>query len=74
MSMHRLFRPLVVLGLTLWIAVAFAEGSRAIARAGEDCSGPRVPRRHAVGQFTPADNVQAPRQGRTGPLLDQRVF
>ncbi len=29
MSMHRLFRPLVVLGLTLWIGFAFAEGSRA---------------------------------------------
>ena len=75
MSMHHLFRSLVVLGLTFWFAVVFAEVSRhTIPRTGEDRSSPRVPRRHAMGQFATADNGQAPWQGRTGPLLDQRVL
>ena len=69
------FARLVVLGLTVWIAVAFADGvPGAVPQAGQDGPGPRVPGRHAVDQLRPADHGQAPRQGRTGPLLDQRLL
>ena len=68
-------RRIAVLGMTVWIGVAFAGLSQAqFLKPRRDGPGPRVSGRHRVDQLRPTHHVQAPRQGRIGPLLDQRML